>query len=60
MAVEGKISEADLDLLRVTDSTTEARDIILDSARQQEWSEEHEEGARAATRKAFSEEKPES
>jgi uncharacterized protein (TIGR00730 family) len=60
MAVEGKISEADLDLLRVTDSTTEARDIILDSARQQKWSEEHEEGARAATRKAFGEEKPES
>ncbi len=59
MAAEGKISEADLDLLAVTDSPAEARDMILTSARQQEWSAEHEEGARAATRRAFGE-KPES
>ncbi|HET7481057.1 MAG TPA: TIGR00730 family Rossman fold protein [Rubrobacteraceae bacterium] len=55
MVTEGKISSADLGLLAVTDSPAEARDLILDSVREQQWSAEHEEGAREATREAFGE-----
>lgn len=53
MLPEGKIAEGDLDLLIVTDSPTEVRDLIVKSYQGQNWRTEQEEGAREATRKAF-------
>jgi uncharacterized protein (TIGR00730 family) len=53
MMAEGKISPADLDLLIVTDSPEEVRDIVVTSMREQRWRTEQEEGARAATREAL-------
>ncbi len=50
MLSEGKISAADLDLLIVTDSPTEVRDLIVKSAQGQEWRTQQEEGAREVTR----------
>ena len=52
MQAEGKISADDLKLLIITDSPTEARDIIV-SAREQRWREEQEEGAREKTREVL-------
>jgi uncharacterized protein (TIGR00730 family) len=49
----GKVAEADLRLLEVTDSPEEARDLILASLREQRWSKEREEDARKATREAL-------
>ncbi len=54
MLAEGKISSADLDLLIVSDSPAEVRDLILHAMHEQRWREEQEEGARAATRSALS------
>lgn len=54
MLAEGKIAAADLDLLIVSDSPTEVRDLILHAMREQQWRSEQEEGARAATRSALS------
>jgi uncharacterized protein (TIGR00730 family) len=53
MLSEGKISEADLGLLAVTDSPAEARDLIRASVQEQQWSALHEEKARKATREAL-------
>ena len=57
MAAEGKISDADLGLLAVTDSPAEVRDLILACAKEQNWSAEREEEARKETRKALGKEK---
>jgi uncharacterized protein (TIGR00730 family) len=53
MLVEGKICPADLDLMVVTDSPTEVRDLIVKSVREQDWRREQEEGARQATQQAL-------
>jgi uncharacterized protein (TIGR00730 family) len=52
MLPEGKIAAADLDLLVLTDSPTEVRDMIVECARQQGWRPAEEE-ARKATRQAL-------
>jgi hypothetical protein len=53
MLAQGMISAADLDLLIVTDSPAEIRDIVVRSMREEPWREQQEEGAREATRKAL-------
>jgi uncharacterized protein (TIGR00730 family) len=53
MLAEGKISAGDLDLLIVTDSAKEVRDIILASVKDEEWRLRQEEPARAASREAL-------
>lgn len=50
---ERMISEADLDLLMITDSPTEVCEIINKSMRDEPWREQQEQGARDATRKAL-------
>lgn len=54
MLTEGKISPADLDLIMVSDSPEEVRDLILRSMREQHWRGDKEESARAATREVWS------
>jgi hypothetical protein len=54
MLAEGKICSADLDLVMVTDSPAEVRDLIVHSMQDQPWRTEQEEGARAATRRVLS------
>ena len=56
MLPEGKIAEADLNLLVLCDSPAEVRDLIVRSVREQRWRTEHEEAARAVTREVMSEE----
>ena len=51
MIPEGKASEVDLGLLTVTDSPTEARDLILASTKEQYEGTGYEERAREATRR---------
>jgi uncharacterized protein (TIGR00730 family) len=58
MVKEGKATSADLDLLTVTDSPSEVRDLILGSVRNQDWSAKREEKAREETRKALGKEVP--
>ncbi len=53
MLAEGKISPADLDLMIVTDSPTEVRDLIVRSVKGEHWREEQEEGAREITRQVL-------
>ena len=53
MVVEGKATEADLGLLTVTDSPTEARDIVLDSTGGRPGGAAREEQAREETRRAL-------
>ena len=53
MIVEGKAAEADLGLLTVTDSPTQARDIVLDSTGRRPGGADHEEQAREETRRAL-------
>ena len=53
MLAEGKISEGDLDLLLMTDSTDEACEFIVRSAKEETWRTEQEEKSRAATRNVF-------
>ena len=53
MLSEGKISPADLDLLMVTDSPEEVRDIIVSSIQDGSLREEQEQGARDVTRQAL-------
>ncbi len=53
MLAEGKISQADLDLLVVTDSPTDVRDMIVAAVREQRWQETQEAAAREATRRAL-------
>jgi uncharacterized protein (TIGR00730 family) len=54
MLAEGKIAEADLDLLVLCDSPEEVRDIIVRSRDQQRGSSEQEAAARAETRRVLS------
>ncbi len=53
MLAEGKISPADLDLMIVTDSPAEVRDLISRSVHGEHWREEQEEGAREVTRQVL-------
>ena len=53
LLAEGKIAAADLDLIAVTDSPAEVRDLIVSSMREQAWREAQEAGAREATRRAL-------
>jgi uncharacterized protein (TIGR00730 family) len=57
MLAEGKICPADLDLMIVTDSPSEVRDLIVKAVREQRWRTEQEEGARQATRQALGKER---
>ena len=58
MVEEGKATGADLDLIAITDSPSEVRDLILDSVRDQGWSANREARAREETRKALGKEEP--
>jgi uncharacterized protein (TIGR00730 family) len=53
MAVQGKIAAADLDLLILTDSPEEVRDIIVSCFQEESWRQEQEENARQKTRQVF-------
>jgi len=53
MLAEGKISAADLDLIVVTDSPQEVRDLIVKAMVEGGWCEEKEEAAREETRKVY-------
>lgn len=50
MLQEGKIAAHDLDLMAVSDSPEEVRDIIVRSLHEEDWWSRREEGARSATR----------
>ena len=54
MLAERKIAPADLELLIVSDSPEEVCEIVIRSMQEQRWRTEQEEGAREATRQAFS------
>jgi uncharacterized protein (TIGR00730 family) len=56
MLAEGKIAPADLNLLMITDSLEEVRDLIVKSMQEQGWRPQQEQEAREATRRAFSKE----
>jgi uncharacterized protein (TIGR00730 family) len=56
MLTEGKIGPADLDLLLVTDSAAEVRDIIVASVQDAGWRKRQEDAARQATRDAWEKE----
>jgi uncharacterized protein (TIGR00730 family) len=53
MLDQGKISAADLDLLILTDSPEEVRDIIVSTFQQESWRREQEENARQETRQVL-------
>ncbi len=53
MAAEGKVSDADLGLLDLTDSPEEVLRIVLDSGQKPRGVAGYEEGAREATRRAL-------
>ena len=53
MITEGKIAEADLELLYITDSIEDAANLIVQCARSESWRSEKEEDARAVTRQVF-------
>jgi hypothetical protein len=53
MAVQGKIAAADLDLLILSDSPEEVRDIIVSCFQEESWRQEQEENARQKTRQVF-------
>ena len=50
---QGKVAPADLDLLIVTDSPEQARDVIVQASQNGGWRREQEAGAREETRKVF-------
>jgi len=56
MLSEGKIAKADLNLLVMSDSPSEVRDMIVRSMQEQRWRTEHEAAARDVTRRVMSEE----
>ena len=51
MLAEGKIAPHDLDLMAVSDSPEEVRDIVVKSLKDEQWWSAREEGARAETRR---------
>lgn len=53
MMAEGKISPADLDLLMLSDSPTQVRDLIMEVISNGHWVDAREEAARAVTRQVF-------
>lgn len=53
MLAEGKIAAADLDLLLITDSPMEVRDVVVQSIQEQQQRLQQEEGARQVTRQVF-------
>jgi uncharacterized protein (TIGR00730 family) len=53
MLLEGKIAPADLDLLIISDSPAEVRDLIVRSAQGQPWRREQEQPARETTRRVY-------
>jgi uncharacterized protein (TIGR00730 family) len=53
MLVEGKISPADLDLVVITDSPQEVRDLIVQAMIEGGWCEAKEEAAREETRRVY-------
>lgn len=53
MLAEGKIAAADLDLLILTDSPDEARDVIVRAQQDREWRRAQEEGARDVAKWAY-------
>jgi uncharacterized protein (TIGR00730 family) len=53
MLAEGKIATEDMELLFVTDSTTEAIDLIVECARTESWRSEKEAGARQVTQQVL-------
>jgi uncharacterized protein (TIGR00730 family) len=53
MLAKGNISPADLDLIVVTDSPEEIRDLVMDSLVENGWCERKEAAAREETRKAY-------
>ena len=53
MLAGGRISPADLDLIRVTDSPQEVRDLVIEAMRAGGWLEDKEHAAREVTRKAL-------
>jgi uncharacterized protein (TIGR00730 family) len=53
MLAEGKISPADLDLIVITDSPEEVRDLIMNAMIEGGWCEEKEEAARQETRRVY-------
>ena len=53
MLAEGKISPRDLDLLLISDSPEEVRDIIVRAAQDATWRLDQEEGAREETRRVL-------
>lgn len=53
MLAGGKISPEDLDLLILTDSVEEARDVIVRTLHDSNWRFDQEEGARTVARKAY-------
>jgi uncharacterized protein (TIGR00730 family) len=55
MLAEGKIAPADLDLLVISDSPAEVRDMIVQSAREQRWRADEEAAAREETRRVLGE-----
>jgi uncharacterized protein (TIGR00730 family) len=57
MLVEGKLASADLNLLMITDSLEEVRDLIVKSMQEQGWRPQQEQEAREVTRRAFSKER---
>jgi uncharacterized protein (TIGR00730 family) len=56
MLARGNISPADLDLIVVTDSPQEVRDLIMKAMVEGGWSEEKEDAAREETRKVYQQE----
>jgi uncharacterized protein (TIGR00730 family) len=54
MLAEGKISAADLDLMVITDSPQEVRDLIMTAMVAGGWCEEKEAAAREETRRVYS------
>ncbi|MCZ7573810.1 MAG: LOG family protein [Ardenticatenaceae bacterium] len=57
MLTEGKIAAADLELMHVTDSPEEVRDLIVESMQGSPRRVVQEEGAREATRRALGKER---
>ncbi|MDQ4074983.1 MAG: TIGR00730 family Rossman fold protein [Chloroflexota bacterium] len=57
LLVGAKIADVDLDLMVVTDSPTEVRDLILEAMREDGWIKEKEAASREVTRKVYEPEK---
>jgi predicted Rossmann-fold nucleotide-binding protein len=54
MLAQGKIGKADLDLMVISDSPQEIRDLVMEAMIEGGWCEEKESAARAETRRVYS------